>query len=246
MLSKAQVKYIKSLSLQKFRKEHRQFIVEGDKIVTEWLQTDETVKTIIAVDSWIEANHHLLVKNKGIEVVAVDDDRLKSVSGLQTPNKVIAVVNFPKEPTDLPFEDWIIVLENLQDPGNMGTIIRIADWFGIKHIVCSKECVDVYNPKVIQAAMGSHLRLHFYTADLHAYLQKLHIPILAATLHGKNLHQFQPFDKAVLMIGNESKGLSETLISLATNQITIPRKGGAESLNAAVATGILCAALTPQ
>ena len=134
-------------------------------------------------------------------------------------------------------------MDGIQDPGNMGSIIRISDWFGIKNIVCSPDCVDVYNPKVIQAAMGSHLRVDFFEESLSDYLQMIKIPSFAAVLDGKTVYEMKRMDKAVLLIGNEGKGISEQLISMATHKVTIPSSGGAESLNAAISTGILCALL---
>jgi TrmH family RNA methyltransferase len=128
----------------------------------------------------------------------------------------------------------------------MGSIIRIADWFGIKTIVCSKDCVDSYHPKVIQSAMGSHLRVQLFSTDLKEFLSTTTMPIVSATLNGENLYQFKPIEAAILLIGNEGNGIQESLLKLATHKITIPRKGGAESLNAAMATGILCSHLLPH
>ena len=241
MLSKAQNKHIRSLSLQKFRNEHHQFLVEGDKIVREWLTSNADINFIIGLEDWMLENESFINLHPNAQIIIVDETELKTISALQTPNRVLAVVRMSVESKELPIDEWTIVLEHLQDPGNMGTIIRIADWFGIGHIVCSKDCVDVYNPKVIQAAMGSHLRMQFHIADLQDFLPKIKIPILAATLNGNDMNQLPPLEKAMLMIGNESKGLSQQLIQLATHQVTIARKGSAESLNAAVATGILCA-----
>lgn len=241
MLSKAQIKHIRSLTQQKYRKEHNVFIAEGDKIVREWLASGASIKMIIALESWLSQHTSLISAHPEAAVHQVEQHVLESVSTLQTPNQVLIVAAIPASLQTLPTDEWTIVLENIQDPGNMGTIIRIADWFGIKHIVCSEDCVDVYNPKVVQAAMGGHLRIHFHTTSLINYISSLTIPTLAATLHGDNLYSLPPLEKAVLMVGNESKGLSEALINAASQKVTIPKKGGAESLNAAVATGILCA-----
>lgn len=243
MLSKAQIKHIRSLSLQKFRKENRKFLVEGDKIVKEWLSSRAIIEIIIGVEEWMNENEKLLLLHPTAKQFIVTKEELKTLSSLQTPNCALAIVGLNDNEAGLPFDKWAITLAQIQDPGNMGTIIRIADWFGIEHIVCSPDCVDVYNPKVIQAAMGSHLRVQFHTANLLEYLSNVTIPIIAATLHGDNISQLQPFDNAVLLIGNESKGLNEQLIQIASHKITIPRKGSAESLNAAVATGIICAQL---
>ena len=127
----------------------------------------------------------------------------------------------------------------------MGTLIRIADWFGISNIVCSPGSVDVYNPKVVQSAMGGHLRVNIHEADLPVFLGKVTLPVIAAVLDGENVYNMKRLDAAVLVIGNESKGISEKVAQMATVKATIPRKGGAESLNAGVSAGILCALLVP-
>ncbi len=246
MLSKAQIKYIRSLTQQKYRKEHNVFIAEGDKICQEWLGSNATINMIVCVEGWAQANKSLVKKHPEAELVIVPDATLSSISTLQTPNQVLLLVAIPLPQSKLPTDQWTIALDTLQDPGNMGTIIRIADWFGIKHIVCSKGCVDIYNPKVVQAAMGGHIRVRFYETDLLAYIDAVTMPVVAATLNGESMYNFAPLEKAVLLIGNESKGISEELIVKAAHKITIPRKGGAESLNAAVSAGILCAALVPH
>ena len=127
----------------------------------------------------------------------------------------------------------------------MGSIIRIADWFGIHHIICSPECTDVYNPKVVQSAMGSHLRVDIYESELVPFLGEMSIPKIAATLDGENIYNMKRLAAGILIIGNESKGISDAVIAMATQKVTIPGKGGAESLNAGVSTGILCALLLP-
>ena len=246
MLSKAQIKYIRSLTQQKYRKEHNVFIAEGDKIAQEWLVSNASIEWIVCLQTWADDNQSLIVKHPEANLVIISDTTLATVSTLQTPNQVLLVVAMPRPQHQLPTQHWALALDTLQDPGNMGTIIRIADWFGIEHIICSRGCVDIYNPKVVQAAMGGDIRIRFYEADLAHYLSTLSIPVLAATLNGESLYKYSPFDAAVLLIGNESKGLSPELISLASHKITIPRRGGAESLNAAVSAGILCASLIPH
>ena len=246
MLSKAQIKYIRSLTQQKYRKEHNVFIAEGDKICQEWLGSNASIAQVVCLPDWADANQGLIRKHPEAIISVVEDGVLSSVSTLQSPNKVLLIVAMPLPGRQPPSDQWAIALDHLQDPGNMGTIIRIADWFGIEHVVCSRECVDIYNPKVVQAAMGGHIRISFYETDLLPYISALTIPVLAATLNGDSLYSFNSFDKAVLLIGNESKGLSEELIVKASHKITIPRRGGADSLNAAVSAGILCAALVPH
>lgn len=241
MLSKAQIKHIRSLSQQKYRKEHQEFIAEGDKIVKEWLSSSNEIKYIIGTEDWMSQHLNLLALHTEAQVIAVSTAQLEQVSSLQTPNKALCVASLPKQNQEINLGKWSLVLENIQDPGNMGTIIRIADWFGIQQIICSEDCVDVYNPKVIQASMGGHLRVSIVETNLQQLLPKVNIPILAATINGQNLSEQTSIDAAFIMIGNESKGLSKDLLQFATQEITIPKFGGAESLNAAVATGIICA-----
>lgn len=245
MLSKAQSKYIRSLSRQKFRHEYMAFIAEGEKIAREWLSSDADIKMVAATEEWARDNASLIAKHPEATRISVSLSELESISQLQTPNHVLLVVTRP-DATDIPnSNEWYLALDDIQDPGNMGTIIRIADWFGIRHVVCSPGCVDVYNPKVVQSTMGSHLRVKTYEASLPEFLAATKLPKYAAALDGSNVYHESRGEAGVLIIGNESKGISAEVMSLATKKITIPAKGGAESLNAAVSTGILCALLTP-
>jgi len=243
MLSKAQNKYIRSLTQQKYRKEYNVFIAEGDKIAREWLNSDADVKMVVALQQWADENRALVVKHKEAALYIVEQHELESVSALQTPNQVLLVAGMPASDKEWPLNEWCIALEGIQDPGNMGTIIRIADWYGIKHIVCSPDCADIYNPKVVQAAMGAHLRVQVHVAELAQYLAKVKVPVLAAALNGQDVYTLPKQEAGIIMIGNESKGLPEDLINAAQYKVTIPRRGGAESLNAAVSAGILCALL---
>jgi len=246
MLSKAQVKDIRSLTQYKSRIEQGAFIVEGDKMAKEWLAARAPVKTIIGLKGWLSQNEALVALHQDAQVIEVTEDELARVSALQTPNAVLLVVHLPKEEKAKPGKEWILALDRLQDPGNMGTIIRIADWYGIRHIVASPDSVDFYNAKVLQSAMGGHLRVQLHQADLASFLKETTLPILAAALDGHNIYEFKKPEAAVLLIGNESKGISPELLNMATSRVTIPRIGEAESLNAAVATGILCALLLPH
>lgn len=246
MLSKAQIKYIRSLTQQKYRKEHQVFIVEGDKIAKEWLNSNATITIIASLNDWAEQNAAIIKKHPEAQVAIISEEVLHSISLLQTPNQVLLVVAMPEKQQYLPTSDWCIALDDIQDPGNMGTIIRIADWFGIKNIVCSHNCVEIYNPKVIQAAMGGHLRISFFQTELTYFIKKATIPTLAASLDGKNLYDFPSIEKAILIIGNESKGISKELLDIASEKINIPRIGGAESLNAAVSAGIICSHIVPH
>ena len=245
MLSKAQNKYIRSLTQQKFRNEYKVFIAEGEKIALEWLKSNNHIQMVIATEEWAKQNKTVISKHKEAELHIVNYTELEALSGLQTPNEVLLVVPMPAAKTVPVINEWCLALDDIQDPGNMGTIIRIADWFGIGHIICSPACVDVYNPKVVQSAMGGHLRVGIYEADIAAFLDATPLPKIAATLNGENVYAMARLKAGVLIIGNESKGVSARVAALATQKVTIPRRGGAESLNAGVSAGILCALLLP-
>ncbi|WP_167021021.1 RNA methyltransferase [Chitinophaga sp. Cy-1792] len=209
----------------------------------ELLQAGMSVKAVYATADWL-AQHASLLDKVAVQVVEVDDHMLKQLSALTTPHKAMALLDMPPANESLPGKGQVaLALENLQDPGNMGTIIRIADWFGIRDIVCSPDCVDVYNPKTIQATMGSIARVRISETDIPAYLAQTELPSYAATLHGKDITSFSKLTEGIILIGNEGRGLTEATIAAATHQITIPRLGGAESLNAAIATGIICGRL---
>ena len=245
MLTRAQNKHIRSLTQQKFRNEYKEFIAEGEKIAAEWLNTDEPVKMIVATEEWADFNSKLIERHPEAQVSILKERGFASLSAMQSPNGVILVLPIP-QPKEVPVaNEWYLALDDIQDPGNMGTILRIADWFGIKHVVCSPSSVDVYNPKVVQSAMGAHLRINIYESDLESFLSATTLPKYAATLDGDDVYTVQRQDAGILIIGNESRGISEIIKSLATKKITIPRRGGAESLNAGVSTGILCALLLP-
>ncbi|MBA3827381.1 MAG: RNA methyltransferase [Taibaiella sp.] len=244
MLSKAQNKYIRSLTQQKYRKEHKAFVVEGDKMVREWLETGQEVQLIAATEKWASVHESLINKLPTPTVYIIKEHELQAISGLQTANQVLLVAAMPDELPIVWRKQWYIALQDIQDPGNMGTIMRTADWFGIRDVICSQDCVDAYNPKVVQAAMGSHLRIQIHTADIGEVIKQSQLPAIAAVMNGANIYNIQPMEAGIIMIGNEGKGMTDKLISHATYKVTIPRKGGAESLNAGVATGILCSILT--
>lgn len=244
MLTKAQIKYIRALSQQKYRKEYDQFIAEGNKIAKEWLRSDTNISKVLATEGWLQENDHLLAQHPDAEVVTVLPHELEQVSTLKTPNDILLVVNKPKVTPFAPVDDWVMALDALQDPGNMGTIIRIADWFGIKHLILSEGCVDVYNPKVVQSTMGSHTRVNIYYEHLADVLSNSDMPVYAAVLGGENIFELKNKQPGIIIIGNESQGIAPELQEMATHKITIPGKGGAESLNAGVSAGIICALLT--
>lgn len=242
MISKAQIKYIQSLQHKKYRQKFGQFVAEGDKIVQELLQGTYGVKAVYATKTWLEAQASLA--QKSMEVLEVDEAVLKQLSSLSTPNQAVALVDIPPAPQPVLQGNITLALEAIRDPGNMGTIIRIADWFGVRQIICTPDCVDAYNAKTIQATMGSIMRVPVIETDLAALLKTPgQVASYAATLHGHNIANTKKLQEGIILIGNESRGLSEEIIALSTHQITIPRIGQAESLNAAVATGIICGRL---
>jgi RNA methyltransferase, TrmH family len=240
MLMKSKIKYIQSLSQKKLREEEGVFVAEGPKIIEEILQASNVeTKQLFASKEWIQRSRER-GQQLPSEPVEVNDDQLQRISFLQTPNQVLGLFKKPVFSAFNQDNKVSLMLETIQDPGNLGTIVRCADWFGIEQIICSKDCVDVFNPKVVQATMGSICRVQVIYEDLLSFINThVSIPVYAATLSGKDISQFTRIEKGVILIGNESKGIQPDLLSLVKHHITIPRKGNAESLNAAVATGII-------
>jgi len=232
MLAKSQVKYIQSLGQKKFRDQEGAFVVEGPKMVRELLAAPNLeLVTLVGVASFREA---------GIPFTEVKDSEFLRISSLSTPNQVLAVFRKPvfEEPR---FGDGVnLVLDGIQDPGNLGTIVRIADWFGIRRVVCTPDSADVFNPKATQSTMGSVSRVQVLYEDPHALMQRHpDLPVYTAVLEGKSIYGQPAVGKGWIVIGNESKGIRGELLQRATHPVTIPRIGQAESLNAAVATGII-------
>jgi TrmH family RNA methyltransferase len=235
MLSKNEIKHIQSLYHKKQRDEQGLFLVEGKKMAQELLNSNFLIHKIYATTVWLQHND----AQKPITTI-VTDDELKKISQLTTSNEVLMIVKAIKASTPKIFNQQLtLVVDDLQDPGNFGSIIRIADWFNIPQIICSNNTVDLYNFKVLQATMGSFLRVHIAYTNLEDYLSKTNQPIYGALLKGNNIFETQLIKDGYLIIGNEGKGISNSLQQLITNPITIPKFGGAESLNAAIATGII-------
>lgn len=232
---KSQVKYIQSLSHKKQRDEDGVFIVEGPKLVDEMLSaTNVDLVGLYALESW--------AKNySGLPVEKIEPHELEKISALQTPNQVVGLFKKPVITSDTPLHaQLILMLDTIQDPGNLGTIIRCADWFGVETIIASKDTADAFNIKVVQSTMGSIARVKVVYTDLEEFIERNpRLDYYAAALDGAPLESFTPIEKGVIMIGNESKGLAGNLLAKATHKITIPKKGKAESLNAAVATAII-------
>lgn len=231
-LSKNKLKWIRSLHQKKVREELRLFLVEGEKMIQELLQYNAANIELIC------ATKDFVINNDNLDLYLVDEKQLEQISTLKTPNKALAVVRYFEEES-LPDRGLILALDGIQDPGNMGTILRIADWYGISNIVCSSHTVDVYNPKVVQASMGAIFRINVTVTVLSEYLKNCKLPVYGALLEGDNVYKTKLKKEGVLLMGNEGNGISNELIPMITDKISIPRFGGAESLNVAVATGIL-------
>ncbi len=233
MVSKKQITRITSLHQKKYRNKYGVFVAEGVKAVTEYLDANFVLDTLFTTT----VDLFSVDKNR---IYEVDDVLLNKLSFLKTPNKVVAIFEIPKynfiEPNEL-----TVVLDTINDPGNMGTIIRLCDWFGVKQIICSLETVDCYHPKVVQAAMGSLTRVAVFYTDLKQFLTTTTLPVFATTMSGTSVYNKKLPEKAILLMGNEANGISEELMALANQQISIPRFGTAakpESLNVATATAI--------
>jgi TrmH family RNA methyltransferase len=241
MLSKTHSKYIQSLHHKKARDADHVFIAEGNKVVPELVQARKFVcKEILGTTEWLSNHEVFLRKHYSGPLQEVEIQELEKISALSTPNQVLAIFSKAAEASLSVTGNISLVLDTIQDPGNLGTIIRIADWFGVKNIICSPHCADMYNPKVVQSTMGSLGRVNILYTDVIEFIrQHPGIKVYAAALDGKPVHQFNGIKEGLILIGNESKGISEELLQLSAEKITIPKMGEAESLNAAVATGII-------
>ncbi|HEX6913843.1 MAG TPA: RNA methyltransferase [Chitinophagaceae bacterium] len=234
MVTKNEVKYIQSLYHKKTREAERAFVVEGPKMLAELLRSSYSLKHIYATAGWINQ------APSGIAVTEVSAAELQRMSHLETANQVIAVVEQKIMEKPVSFHGKItLALADIQDPGNFGTIVRIADWFGISQILATADTVEFYNPKVIQATMGSFTRVGAWYGDLEEILQNAGLPVYGAFLEGTSVKQIGRVEEGIIVIGNESRGIGESIRNCITTAVTIPRRGEAESLNAAVATGII-------
>lgn len=235
MISKNQIKLIKSLQQKKYRKLYQLFIAEGVKVIQELLNSNyELVELYVTQELFSNVE-----KSK---VNFISEAELKSISALVTPNECLAVFIIPEKVKVDYFETTQLALDDIRDPGNMGTIIRLADWFGIQNIICSEETVDVYNPKVIQATMGSVARVNVMYCNLKSYLLNAKVPVYGTLLEGKNIYAETLRQPSIIVLGNESNGISQEIQQLITHKITIPRFGTlqqTESLNVATATAIV-------
>lgn len=244
MISKNHVKHIQQLHSKKYREEHALFIIEGIKIVTEFLNSDRyKISEILALPEFIGVNKNLIIE-KNILYTEINEEELKKISTQQSPNQVLAIVQSPIQSVTHfdSKKELSLFLDDIRDPGNLGTIIRIADWFGIKHVFCSLHCTELYNPKTLQATMGAILRIQVtYTTFDDLYAVNIHAPIYGAILTGENIYT-KKLTKGIIVIGNEANGISDAVLKHLTSPITIPSAtiNGSESLNAANACAIIC------
>lgn len=246
MLSHNQTKFLTALHHNKYRQKYQNFLVEGDKMVLELLSQHRLkVQIVFAVERWIKENHALLQPLSGI-VNAVSTQELAKISTLSTPNQVLAVVELPNEAPNfiLPESQLCFYLDGIQDPGNLGSILRIADWFGMPAVYGSPDCADFFSPKVVQASMGAIFRVATWEVPFETMQPHIaHLPVAGAVLNGQHIFDHKPPTTGLLVIGNEGRGISDALMPRLTHRISIPKgaNGGAESLNAAIAAGILAA-----
>ena len=243
MLSKNKIKYIRSLELKKNRKEEQVFVAEGHKLVDDLLG-HFSCRLILATPDWLTKHTEVIAD----EIVEVSQDELSRVSSLKTPQDVLALFEQPNYTVDIHVvsDSLCLALDDAQDPGNLGTIIRLADWFGIEHIFCSFGTVDVYNPKTIQATMGALARVKIHYCHLPSLLASLgELPIYGTFLDGENIYAETLSPHGLIIMGNEGNGISPEVASCVNKRLLIPnyppQRETSESLNVATATAIICA-----
>lgn len=237
MLSKAKIKFIKSLQIKKYRKQEQCFIVEGAKSVRELLASDFRIVTLLGTGRFLADTP---VKGS-VEIIEVSEKDLEGLGEFRSNDAAIAVAGIKENIIPkVNANDFALVLDDIRDPGNLGTIIRTADWFGINKIIASEETADFYNPKVISATMGSFTRVAVGYTNLSRYLSQCGLPVFGTYLDGTDIGDVDFGKGGLIVIGNESKGIARELETFVSQKITISRYGGAESLNAGIATGILC------
>lgn len=239
MLSKKKIKLINQLRTKKGRKETGLFIAEGVKLVSELLNSKIKVEEIYTVDA-------SLFSGCQIELIEISETELRKIGGQKNPNKALCIaqqLNPPFSMDDLKHK-ISLVLDGVNDPGNLGTILRTADWFGIENVVCSHTCVELYNPKVVQSTMGSLSRVKVHYMDMVKFIEetvKLGIPLYGTMLEGGSLYETEPFQEGAIVFGNEANGINSKVASVLTHKIKIPSYGEAESLNVAISAAIVCA-----
>lgn len=244
MISRTRIKWIKSLEMRKYRLQEKAFVAEGPKLVGELLPYS-TPLYIAATKDWLDANRHLLRAVK--EVDEVSQMELERASLLRTPQSVLAVMPIPERRLDISSlqKKLVIALDSVQDPGNLGTILRIADWFGIHEVLCSEGTADVYNPKCVQSCMGALARVKVFYCNLPEVLGQVEMPVFGTFLDGTDIYKEELSGEGIIVMGNEGNGISQPVAKLVNRRLYVPNypKGSltTESLNVAVATGIVCA-----
>lgn len=237
MISKQQQKYIQSLHNKKYRAENERFLVEGEKSILELLNSDFEIEIVYSAP-YLAAE--IRAADYKVRLEEASEEEIGKVSTLKNNHSGVAIVKTRENtPVYCGEKEVILVLDDIRDPGNLGTIIRLADWYGLKNIVCSEDTVEFYNPKVIASTMGSFTRINCYYTNLDKYFDEVDLPMMGTFLEGQNVHEFIFPAAGYLVIGSESHGISPSIKERMTFQITIPRFGGAESLNAANATAIV-------
>ncbi|MEM9392038.1 MAG: RNA methyltransferase [Bacteroidota bacterium] len=237
MVSRTVTKFIKSLQLKKYRQIEQRFVVEGEKSVLEVLQSSYKVQQIVATPEFQDKHQKRL---ESVDIVNATYRELSSLGNFKSNNSALAIVEMkPNTPFSVKSE-YALALDGINDPGNLGTIIRVADWYGIKKIIASKETADCYNPKVVSASKGSFTRVELFYTYLPEYLKSIHLTIYGAYMKGENIHRAQFEKDGIIVLGNESNGISAELEPYISRKISIPRQGEAESLNVGVAAAVIC------
>lgn len=237
MVSKNQKKLIRSLKQKKNRKQHGLFVVEGIKVINEFLNTHFTLQNLFV----LATEAHLYAEVENSKLIIVSATELSQLSFLATPQKALAVFEIPLAKKEMRYEGLQVVLDDVKDPGNLGTIIRLCDWFGVEKLICSNETVDCYNPKVVQATMGSLTRVYVVYVNVFDYIKNTDLPVYGTFMDGKNIYQSKLPQEGLLLMGNEANGISAEIGNLVDHRIAIPRFGTiqkTESLNVATATAI--------
>ncbi|WP_348813012.1 TrmH family RNA methyltransferase [Flavobacterium maritimum] len=234
MVSKNQIKLISSLHQKKQRIANQLFFAEGVKVIQELLQSNFKLEHLYTTQNDFE-------EVSSVKKSLINESDLKKISALATPNTCLAVFKMPKE-KEIVEAGLILALDSIRDPGNLGTILRLCDWFGINQLLCSKETVDIFNPKVVQATMGSITRVNVNYIDLNAFIAQTKLPVFGTFMDGTNIYSTNLPQEGIIIMGNEANGISEDLEKLIKNRLTIPRFGDlqkTESLNVATATAIV-------
>ncbi|NNL09202.1 MAG: RNA methyltransferase [Croceitalea sp.] len=233
MVGKNHLKLIKSLHQKKYRNQHQLFFVEGLKAVKELLNSNIDCHTLFVTQEHLD-------QFESYDVLLITESELQKISALKSANGVLGVFHIPK-PDPIQKNDWILALDNIRDPGNLGTIVRLCDWFGIRQIICSEHSVDCFNPKVVQATMGSLARVKISYQDLKDFIAQTALPAYGAFMDGESIYSKALPKMGILVMGNEAKGISTGISQMITEKISIPHYGNmvTESLNVATATAIL-------